>query len=503
VNITMLLEMAADGFGDRIAVGPATDVDGQALTYTALRTAAMAGARELTRHGGRATLAYLGTCGPAVPVAVFAAAYAGATYAPLNHRLPAQALTSLVTRVLPAVAIARPEDTPIAAEAGALSVLPVEDWLAACQSPGADENGAVRAPAEQEAPAVLLFTSGTSAEPKAIRLHHDNLLAYILGTVEFGCADRDEALLLAVPPFHIAGVASVLTSVYSGRRIVPLPAFSARAWLETALREGVTHAFVVPTMLARIVAALEEKPALRVPSLRHLAYGGARMPLPVLERALELFPEADFVNAYGLTETSSTIAVLGSQDHRQAAAGDPVARDRLGSVGHPLPGVEVRIVTEDGTGVATGERGELWLRGRQIAAVGAGAAVNSEGWFVTGDLASQDVGGYLYIHGRRDDTIIRGGENIAPGEVEDALIRHPDIAAACVVGLPDTEWGERVEAAVVARPGSRPDPVAVMAWLRDRIGSLKTPQRIHVVGALPMTPTGKIIRRQVRAELAE
>jgi acyl-CoA synthetase (AMP-forming)/AMP-acid ligase II len=113
------------------------------------------------------------------------------------------------------------------------------------------------------------------------------------------------------------------------------------------------------------------------------------------------------------------------------------------------------------------------------------------------------VGGYLYIHGRRDDTIIRGGENIAPGEVEDALIRHPDIAAACVVGLPDTEWGERVEAAVVARPGSRPDPVAVMAWLRDRIGSLKTPQRIHVVGALPMTPTGKIIRRQVRAELAE
>jgi acyl-CoA synthetase (AMP-forming)/AMP-acid ligase II len=493
VNIAMLLDMAADGLGDRPAVGSIAGEGGPAMTYTELRAAAMAGAADLAKGCGRTALAYLGTSGQAVPVALFAAAYAGTTYAPLNHRLPARSLASLVARVLPAMAVVGPEDAETAARAGADPVYPVGEWLMACRAGDAE----VVAPPEPETPAVLLFTSGTSAEPKPIRLQHDNLLAYILSTVEFGCAAPNEALLLAVPPFHIAGVASVLTSVYSGRRIVPLPAFSAHAWLETASREAVTHAFVVPTMLARIVAALEEDPALRPRHLRHLAYGGARMPLPVLERALDLFPGAGFVNAYGLTETSSTIAVLGPEDHRAAVAGDMAARARLASVGRPLPGVDVRIVTDDGAEAAIGERGELRLRGPQIAAVDSGT------WFVTGDLASLDEAGYLYVHGRRDDTIIRGGENIAPGEVEDALIRHPDVAAACVVGLPDTEWGERVEAAVVARQGSSPDPVALAAWLRERIGSLKTPERIRVVGTLPMTPTGKIIRRQVRAELAD
>jgi acyl-CoA synthetase (AMP-forming)/AMP-acid ligase II len=494
VNIAMLLDMVADGLGDRTAVSPASPEqdDGLAMTYAELRAAAMAGAAALSKAGSGKALAYLGPSAPAAPVALFAAAYAGSTYAPLNHRLPTPSLASLVSRVIPAMAIVRRED-------GADPVHPVGGWLMACRA----DNAQVVAPPEPDAPAVLLFTSGTSAEPKPIRLHHDNLLAYVLNTVEFGCAAPDEALLLAVPPFHIAGVASVLTSVYSGRRVVPLPAFSAHAWLETAGREAITHAFLVPTMLARIVATLEHNPELRPKNLRHLAYGGARMPLPVLEKALSLFPDVAFVNAYGLTETSSTIAVLGPEDHRRAATGDEAARARLGSVGHPLPGVEVRVVTDDGADAATGERGELWLRGPQIVAVGAGAAVNSGGWFVTGDLAALDESGYLYVHGRRDDTIIRGGENIAPGEVEDALIRHPDVTAACVVGLPDTEWGERIEAAVVARQGSSPDPAELAAWLRDRIGSLKAPERIHVVDALPMTPTGKIIRRQVRAELTD
>jgi fatty-acyl-CoA synthase len=167
-------------------------------------------------------------------------------------------------------------------------------------------------------PAVLLFTSGTSAAPKAAVLHHDNLAAYLFNTVEFASAGEDEATLLAVPPFHIAGVAAVLSSAYAGRRIVPLDRFEAAAWLRLARDQAVTHAMVVPTMLARIVTALEADPTLYPPALRSLAYGGARMPAPVLERALALLPGTGFVNAYGLTETSSTVAVLGPEDHRTA-----------------------------------------------------------------------------------------------------------------------------------------------------------------------------------------
>ncbi|MFJ6573956.1 class I adenylate-forming enzyme family protein [Streptomyces sp. NPDC091292] len=494
VNITMLLEMAAEAHGDRIAVGSAHT--GRELTYRELLAASREGARVLAGAGdGPRTLACLGVSGPAAVIGVFAAAGAGSTFAPLNHRLPEGSLKALAERVLPALALAGPDEWAAAESAGADPVVEEGSWLARCLADAAGGEAAEAEPPQMPvAPAVLLFTSGTSAEPKPIALHHDNLLAYVLSTVEFGSAAPDEAQLLAVPLFHIAGVASVLSCVYSGRRIVALPAFSAKGWLDTARREAVTHAFVVPTMLARIVDELAADPSLTVPSLRHLAYGGARMPLPVLENALRLFPDTDFVNAYGLTETSSTIAVLGPDTHRAAAQGDPVARERLSSVGRPVDGIEIRIVTDEGGEAGPGERGELHLRGAQIAD---GACTDARGWFRTGDSASLDSGGYLYVHGRRDDTIIRGGENIAPGEIEDVLLRHEGVASACVVGLADAEWGERVEAAVTPVPGHALDTEALIAWTRERVGTLKAPQRIHVMHELPLTSTGKVIRRSV------
>jgi acyl-CoA synthetase (AMP-forming)/AMP-acid ligase II len=476
----MVLDMAADGLGDRVAIGSR----GDGLSFEALRRAASRVPARLAAAGA-STVALTDHTGPIVPVALFGAAWAGASYAPLNYRLPDRALTQLVERVQPAAVV---DDAR------------AKEWLA-----DVGNENAAPFPEEPERPAILLFTSGTSAAPKAAVLHHENLLSYIFNTVEFASADEDEAVLLAVPPFHVAGVAAVLSSTYAGRRVDPLPNFSAEAWLRTAREERVTHAFVVPTMLARIVAVMESDPDARVPTLRHLAYGGARMPAPVLERALGLLADTGFVNAYGLTETSSTIAVLGPDDHRGAFDGEERARARLESVGRPVPGIEVAVVDPDGGVLPAGERGEILVRGAQVGGgyVDQPSQLDDAGWLHTGDVGWLDDDGYLFVSGRADDVIIRGGENISPAEVEDALLRHPDVTGAAAVGLPDEEWGERVGAMVTLRAGAAGDADAIAVWARETLGSLKAPQVLVVREELPTTATGKVLRRQVREELTD
>jgi fatty-acyl-CoA synthase len=235
-------------------------------------------------------------------------------------------------------------------------------------------------------------------------------------------------------------------------------------------------------------------------------YGGARMPAPILERALELFPETDFVNAYGLTETSSTVCLLGPDEHRLAMySDDPVWTARLASVGQPIPGIEVRIVDESGVDVGIDVPGEIQIRGDQVSGEYADtdSKTDADGWLQTGDRGWLDVDGYLFCEGRADDTIIRGGENIGPAEIEDALLTHDAVSSACVVGLPDEEWGERIVAAVTLRPGvDEVDVGHLRDWVRDRVGSLKTPEQIDVRDELPQTATGKILRRQLKSELS-
>ena len=186
--------------------------------------------------------------------------------------------------------------------------------------------------------AVLLFTSGTTSEPKAAVLRHRHLVSYIITSVEFLSCESDEAQLICVPPYHIASIAAVLSSIYAGRRIMYLPTFDAVEWVRIAVSEHITHAMVVPTMLGRILDAAKSS-GVSLDSLRHLSYGGGRMPLELVERTLREMPHVDLVNAYGLTETSSTIAMLTPDDHREAcASGDPVVRACLARWGvHCLP----------------------------------------------------------------------------------------------------------------------------------------------------------------------
>jgi acyl-CoA synthetase (AMP-forming)/AMP-acid ligase II len=285
--------------------------------------------------------------------------------------------------------------------------------------------------------------------------------------------------------------------------VLVLETFTPRAWLELVRREGVTSAMVVPTMLARVLDVDADR---SVPSLRSLAYGGAPMPARVIERALREWPDVDFVNAYGLTETSSTVTVLGPEEHRAAlACEDPAVRARLGSAGRAVPGIEIEVRDGLGEPVPAGTPGLIWVRGEQVSGeyAGSGPVVDERGFFCTRDQGRLDAEGYLFVEGRVDDTIIRGAENIAPAEVEDVLLRHPDVRDAVVVGVPDEEWGQRIEAAVVVRPGSPLTPDELRSFARSSLRGSRTPDRIAFWAELPRTVTGKLLRREVVAALGD
>lgn len=497
MNLTMLLEMAAAAHGDRVAVQCGFDV----LRYEELFAASGAAAREL-QSSGVAHLALLDVSSIAAPVALFAAARAGLPYVPLNYRLTGSELDALLERIAPATLVTDPaRAASFSARAGA-SVAARDAFLARARAAG----DAPAAPDDPEGIAVLLFTSGTTGAPKAAVLRHRHLVSYVLGSVEFASAGEDEAALVSVPPYHVAGVAAILSSVYAGRRIVQLPSFTPEAWLAAARAERVTHAFVVPTMLARIVDALAGRTHADLPHLRSLSYGGGKMPLPVIERALALFPEAEFTNAYGLTETSSTIALLGPEGHRNAAtSADPGARRRLASVGRALPGVEIDVRDEDGKPLPPGAPGEVYVRGPQVSGeyLGRESQLGPDGWLATRDGGFLDEAGYLFLSGRIDDVIVRGGENLSPGEIEDVLLEHPSVAECAVVGVADVEWGEAVAAAVVLADGARASEDELRAWVRERLRSSRVPARVVFRRELPYNETGKLLRRVLRAELAE
>jgi acyl-CoA synthetase (AMP-forming)/AMP-acid ligase II len=351
--------------------------------------------------------------------------------------------------------------------------------------------------------AIVLFTSGTTSQPKAVELSHNNLTSYVTGTVEFESAAPTDAALICVPPYHIAGVGAALSNLYAGRKMVYLPNFDADEWVQLANAEQVTTATVVPTMLDRIVTVLEAGNH-ELPSLRNLAYGGSKVGLPLVRRALELLPNVGFVNAYGLTETSSTIAVLSPDDHRsaQSASAAHVAK-RLGSVGRPVPGIELQIRDEHGRVLGQGESGELFVRGEQVSGryTGIGSVLDEDGWFPTRDNAILDEDGYLFISGRSDDTIIRGGENIAPAELEEVLIEHSHVRDVAVVGVDDPQWGQAIVAVVVPAAGIDPDPEELREHVRKSLRGSRTPDRVVFRDELPTTATGKVLRREIVQEL--
>ncbi|MDP9141257.1 MAG: acyl--CoA ligase [Pseudomonadota bacterium] len=494
MNISTILDMAAEAFGDRTGV-----VCGEERwDYATIRAAAQAAAYHIKASGAQ-YVAMLDVTSPAVPVAIFAAAYAGVPYVPLNYRLTRPEINELLARVTPAYLIVGAEYRSLVEPHEGLKLVDTTVFEAL-------ELQGNEPPVPEEDPravAVQLFTSGTTGKPKAAILRHENLMSYIMGTVEFASAEEDDAIVVTVPPYHIAGISAVLSSTYACRRMVQLENFDAAAWLAAVRSESVSNAFLVPTMLQRVVdhlAVSGESPDM--PALRALAYGGGKMPLTTIQKAMELFPKVDFTNAYGLTETSSTIAVLGPDDHRAAAASsDPSIRRRLGSVGKPAA-VEIEIRDEDGKVLGAEEAGLVFVRGPQVSGeyLSLGSQLDADGWFPTKDRGFLDADGYLFLDGRADDVIVRGGENISPGEIEEVLLSHPAVADVACVAMPDEQWGEAVGAVIVLKSGSSAGAAELQELVKSQLRSSRVPQRIVFKDALPYNETGKVLRRVIRLD---
>ena len=484
--------MAASGDPDRVAV-----VDGDIRLTTSGLSALADGGTGVITASGASHVVYVGTGGVLLPLLLFASARANTAFTPLNYRLSPDGLRQLIDRLPDPLIVVDVEYRDVVTGSGD-RVMTSDEFIEAARSAEP-----VSAFADPDDVAVVLFTSGTTSRPKAVELTHNNLTSYVTGTVEFGSADPVDAALVCVPPYHIAGVGAALSNLYAGRAIVCLRRFDPQEWVRLVRDERVTTATVVPTMLSRIVAVLEQQPT-ELPTLRNFAYGGSKVARPLVRRALDLLPDVGFVNAYGLTETSSTIAVLTPEDHRAAhEARDGAVARRLTSVGRPVPDIEVQIRAEDGTALGPGEAGELFVRGPQVSGRYAeiGSVLDAEGWFPTRDVAMLDDDGYLFIGGRSDDTIIRGGENIAPSEIEDVLVEHPDVREVVVVGLDDAEWGQIIVAVVVPEAGAAPAPEQLREFARGTLRGSRTPDRIVFRAELPTTPTGKVLRREILEDL--
>ena len=345
-----------------------------------------------------------------------------------------------------------------------------------------------RAPG-RDAAAVVLFTSGTTGLPKAVPISHRAALERIRAyRGPFDGGREPNVTLMCAPSFHIGGLLGLLVNLYGGDTTVVQPRFDAGRWLALVERHRVATAFVVPTMLARIL----DHPDLAstdTSSLRMISYGAAAAPVALVERALDQWPDVGFANTFGQTETIGAYTSLSPADHR-----DP---RRIGSVGRALPGVEVRVV--DG---ATGEEvepdavGEIWVRSVQV--VPASGTQLDDGWLHSGDLARMDADGYLYPLGRMSDTINRGGEKFAPSEVADRLRSHPAVADVVVAGVPDADLGHRVGVAIVVRDGQAvPTRDELRRWCRDDLAGFKLPDVVVVVDSLPVNEMGKLPRAAV------
>jgi acyl-CoA synthetase (AMP-forming)/AMP-acid ligase II len=365
-----------------------------------------------------------------------------------------------------------------------------EPWLAAATPIEPDPE------ASDTDTALVIYSSGTTGRPKGVLLSQRALVNHIVNMAPPFPFEDGDANLVAMPLFHVGGISYSFFGIMAGAPTI-LTREPEAATLIGAVKAGATHAFFVPPVIARFLDAGDAAIG-AISGLRYLVYGAAPMPTPLLQRALEAWPQMNFVQVYGQTELCGGITALDPDEHR-----DSTRQHLLLSAGKALPGNTLRIVDpESGEQLAIGEPGEIWVRSNQrmIGYLNRPEAtadtITAEDWLRTGDIGRLDADGYLYIEDRLKDMIITGGENVYGPEVESVLIEHPAIADAAVIGVPDDFWGESVKAIVVTTTEIEPDEL--IEFCRRHLAGYKCPRTVDFAPSLPRNASGKILKTELR-----
>ena len=447
-------------------------------------------------------VAFLDKNHPACLEILFAAASIGAVTTVVNWRVIGDELVHVLNDSRPRLLFVGAELRP-AVEAAAAQVPGLDRIIVV----GDDEDEyesllAAASPAQAAAEvdesetALVIYSSGTTGRPKGVLLSQRALANHAANLAPaFPFTDGD-ANLVAMPLFHVGGIGYALFGISAGVPTIITREPDAAA-LIGAVRAGATHAFFVPPVIARFLDA-EETASATVSGLRYIVYGAAPMPLPLLQRALETWPDTNFVQVYGQTELCGAVTALSDADHRDSARPDLQL-----SAGKAVLGTEIRIVDpETGEVLPAGQPGEIWVRSNQNMSgylnrpEATAETITADEWVRTGDVGRLDADDYVYIEDRLKDMVITGGENVYGPEVESVLIEHPAIADAAIIGVPDDYWGESVKAIVVAT--TEVDPDEIIEFCRRHLAGYKCPRTVDFVPSLPRNPSGKILKTALR-----
>jgi acyl-CoA synthetase (AMP-forming)/AMP-acid ligase II len=347
-------------------------------------------------------------------------------------------------------------------------------------------------------PSDVVFTSGTTGSPKGVVMAHGQTLRAYLDWCDWADLRAGDRYLIANPFFHIFGYkAGCLASLMRGATIVPVPVFDAGVVLELVEHERISVLPGPPTIYQSLLDH-PDRDRRDLSTLRVAVTGAADIPVELIRRVREELPFERILTGYGLTEAGTVTGSRPDDDFEHVAC----------TVGVPWPGFEVRTVDESGVDTPTGEAGEVIVRGETVMRGylddpdATAAAIDDEGWLHTGDLGVLDADGYLCIVGRIKDMFIVGGFNAYPAEIENLLLRHPRIAQAAVIGVPDERLGEVGMAFVVVHPGPSIEPAEIVAWARDEMANYKVPRTVVVLDELPVNATGKVVKDELRARAA-
>lgn len=504
-DFRLIADLARVNAADR-ANKPAFHFEGRTTSYGELDRWSDAAACALLAAGLQPDerVAYLGKNSDVYFELLIGTAKAGGVMCPINWRLAPPEIAWILADCGARILFVGPEFAELAQRLQG-ELLNLEHLIGSeAEYPAwRDAATAVPLPVRREDDAVLqMYTSGTTGKPKGAVLTSASILRTSLDHDPALCAEwerwsADDVALVAMPCFHVGGTLYGVSVMRNGATGVIMREFDPLKVLDLVDAYGISKIFLVPAAM-QIIVNQPRACEIDFTRLNNISYGASPIPLELLRQCIEVFG-CGFVQMYGMTETSGTIAALPPEDH------DPAGNPRMRSIGKPLRGVEMQVIDGDGQPLPAGAIGEIAIRTQANMREYWGRAeatretIDGDGWLRTGDAGYRDEDGYFYLHDRVKDMIITGGENVYPAEVENAIYGHPAVADVAVIGVPDVRWGEAVKACVVLKPQAQADEGEIIAFARARIAAYKAPKSVDFIDELPRNPSGKILRRELRA----